>query len=383
MECTTAIELISAALDREPVDAALLAEAKAHCTECGSCRAFVRTLLALQRTPAPAAPDGLVERVMASVRAEAPALTGTLPDPAAAVAAAPAATALHAPTAADEDPLAVAADLGIVRPDLTLAERIKGSDDADYSALRDWLFAPQRRRGLYAWSAAAAVLLVAIGFVTVAGVRGLLAPPASTSEVKEITTISDTAANQPARQSTDQAAYAGGSGAPTPAEATTVTVVPDYIVVNGSAYRRSGDANVDFTQVTPKGTTGTSLGTSDVPKMRTVYGGADANRVYVADDSNRLSAFDLVVRTYDGRQYKLQSIDITAFGGWPTMPATIPRPGSADGSPTFTPLGKDAGGVQVYRLNGGTAENGIAVGPDTPSTDPAAGNPGWTWWTPL
>ena len=64
------------------------------------------------------------------------------------------------------------------------------------------------------------------------------------------------------------------------------------------------------------------------------------------------------------------------------MPPPMQPPANPDGAPQFQPAGTSMG-VTAYVQSGTTADAGIAIGPNTPATDPAAGNPNWTWWTPL
>jgi hypothetical protein len=73
---------------------------------------------------------------------------------------------------------------------------------------------------------------------------------------------------------------------------------------------------------------------------------------------------------------------IDSFGVWPVLPTRFPTPTTADGTPTFVAAGTDALGVKVYAAAGRPVSEGFAVAPGTAATDPAAGNPGWTWWAP-
>ncbi len=71
---------------------------------------------------------------------------------------------------------------------------------------------------------------------------------------------------------------------------------------------------------------------------------------------DQLGAFQRVSRTYEGREYVLQSGAIERFGEWPTLPAGIRTPTGDDGSPSFAQVGTDAGGVAVYASRGSSAE---------------------------
>jgi hypothetical protein len=43
----------------------------------------------------------------------------------------------------------------------------------------------------------------------------------------------------------------------------------------------------------------------------------------------------------------------------------------------------DDAGVTVFSRIGEVPDRGFAIAPGTPSGDPAAGNPNWTWWLPV
>ena len=70
MDCTLAQQILSEALDAEPVSAELLAEARAHCRECSECARFVRGLALIERSEPPRPPAGLHARVMRAIAAE-------------------------------------------------------------------------------------------------------------------------------------------------------------------------------------------------------------------------------------------------------------------------------------------------------------------------
>ena len=53
MDCLEAQSVVSQALDKAPVDDAVLETAKRHCTGCADCTAFVRAVAATLRTSLP------------------------------------------------------------------------------------------------------------------------------------------------------------------------------------------------------------------------------------------------------------------------------------------------------------------------------------------
>ncbi len=167
-----------------------------------------------------------------------------------------------------------------------------------------------------------------------------------------------------------------------------ITVAPpveaagSYITVESAAYVLSGPSTIATDGLAPAGTVTSALGGGSGPKSHAVFKADDPARLYVLDETNgQLLAFDRVVRTYGGNLYQLTSAVISDFGQWPNLPTNIAAPTNVDGSPTFTRLADDTSGVQIYRLAAGSELSGIAVGPGSGPSDPAAGNPNWTWWT--
>jgi len=61
VDCFEVQQLLSQAIDGEPVSRERIAEARAHCAACASCAEFVRGLALVHRTPPPAEPAGLAE----------------------------------------------------------------------------------------------------------------------------------------------------------------------------------------------------------------------------------------------------------------------------------------------------------------------------------
>ncbi|TLM77882.1 MAG: hypothetical protein FDZ70_04975, partial [Actinobacteria bacterium] len=77
MDCERALRAIAGSIDEGKGSVPDLDEALAHCAVCDSCRVTARGMAQLAGVPAPKAPEGLADRVMAavdSVRAEDAAL---------------------------------------------------------------------------------------------------------------------------------------------------------------------------------------------------------------------------------------------------------------------------------------------------------------------
>lgn len=346
MECNEAQALVSAALDKEPLDAASLQVAKEHCRTCESCNAFVRTLAAVQRQPRPQPPADLADRIIARVRAEAAAQR-------AAAAAAPASATPTEPAAGRRlDPRAIWRD-------------------------------PKKRAAAAAWASAAAVVLVVAGIATYSGVRQILIPPLASESPRDVVVLDAAApeSSQPYNGAGATAQQSDGS-----ATSTAMVAPVGYISVDGTVYRYAGLVQgVDSAALRRIGSANTALDApTDPPASIDVLASPDLTRVFVSrEQSETVYAFDRVTRLYNNTVYVLRSGDIARFGEWPSLPSGIPQPQTPEGSPTFTPDGQDASGVTVYRRTGSSTDSGIAIGPGSPASDPAAGNPGWTWWEPL
>ncbi len=351
MDCLQAQAIISEALDRSPVDTDVLEAAKAHCRECADCGRFVRALAVVHRAPAPEPPADLADRVMSALVIDV---------------ARKRAEALNAPEQARDENAPLPADAPL-----------------NVEALRMRMRDPRARRQLVIWASAAAVVFVAAGMFAVTGVRQILVPSISeqgglTYGGQDAATTEQRATDDPFAGSPPVAESAPGAGAESTA---IVSVAPDYVVLNGYVYRNSGpSAGIDPAALETLGTVSSALATGKAPTSRTALGNrSDLSRIHVeADESDTYLTFDRVTRSYEGGAYSLRSKDIAAFGEWPTLPSEIAAPLREDGSPTFTPLTDS-----VYRLATGGPEQGIAIPPNSPSSDPAAGNPNWTWWAPL
>lgn len=367
IDCLTAQGLISDAVDRAPIDAATLAEAKAHCLHCPTCSVYVRTLLLVKNSPLPQPPPDLADRVMSAVRAEARQVEEQ------------AALAAHA-TAAQLEVAAVAEAACVDAP----AESGKNSDaigsGSAASALRRWARSLSRQEML-TWSAAAVIFVAAIGLTAIAGVRVLTTDPTLTAGESAMTAARDT--DSKSQQSAPAAESADTMAGIAATSAATSEVAPAAVTVNGVVYILSGPSSIATDGLQPVGPSMTALGTGATPTSHAAYSGSDPDRVYLADEANRqLLAFDRVVRAYEDKRYQLTSAEMSAFGQWATLPAQVPAPTADDGSPTFVVDASDASRPPVYRLASGSTADGIAIGPGSDPADPAGGNPNWTWWTP-
>jgi len=369
MDCLTAQSLISEAMDHRPLDAALLAEAKQHCRTCADCARFVRGQLVAKQAPLPQPPADLADRAIAAVRAEA---------------------RLAAEQAASEAAAAQAAAGSAERP----------GDDAEAATSRPvtpepiaTLVAPAQRtrrmlpRPFVVGGLAAAVLLALLGSgsVVIFGMRQLNPQREATSSTYLVNPQAGSAAGTAQDSGTGKAAEqaAPSAGVPQSRNGAATAVGPRDITVNGVVYALTGSASTDLTGKTGIGQTTSSLGSTTTPTSRTVFAGPTADTVYVADEKGQAIGFARVTRTYLGQSYVLTAAELTGFGQWPGLPSQVPTPASTDGQPTFLFDGTDGNGVRIYRLSTSPATAGIALAPNSDTGGPVAGDPNWTWWTPL
>lgn len=324
MDCLQASEVLSASRDGELIDAARLAEARAHCAVCPQCASLLRLLDRTQSVPAPRAPQRLVAHVEAAA-------------------------------------IEAAADARDTRP---AADSLPHSTRAP-SAARPWAWTSR----LTALASAAAVLLVALtaGTIALVGMGGQRAEQATTM-LEEDSATAPSAAMPESGAAEDSTALRADELA-----------APPYVVLEGTVYVLSSEPTPSA--LTTAGAVFSDLG-SGSPGSHTAFAapGTD-DPLFVKQEAGGFLSFSRVVRTLGRAEYALSSdVDIASFGGWPTLPAGVPQPKEADGSPAFSRLGFDDLGVDVYgpRIDG--FDDGFAVAPDTAPDDPAAGNPNWTWW---
>lgn len=326
MECREAQQVISERMDGAPVDVAELEQAKQHVRECATCTRFVNAMRTVHDAPLPQPPADLADRVMAAVRAEAEN-TETAPTPA-------------------------------PQPEVR---------------------APRDRASVVRWLSAAAVVLVVVAVGTAVGVNSLLSGNA-VSETSSREAAFDTAAPEMGGAAQSAPKESGAAVTAPLDQVAPTSAAPAAITVDGIVFVSAGEASaVDAASLKQVGSTTTALDSGGAPTTYAVLGLQDPGRVYVKTPAG-LVAFDRVTRSIDGALFAQESGTLTAYGEWPSLPADVPQPTTPDGAPTFVPDGTGSLGIPVYRLASGST--GRAVAPGTPATDPAAGNPGWTWWVP-
>ncbi len=334
MDCLHAQQVLSESMDGE-IAAGELAEATAHCASCQECARFARSLERMAALPTPVAPAALVERLVTLGRNEAAEIR----------------------SAAGSDAI-----------ETSIPETPVNHNDAP-RRLPSW-WAPR----LTAYAAAAAVLLVAL-VATGAGLARLGRHEASTLSDSVQTPGGDRGATAPSSPNASESAKdAYGQLAGTPA--------PPYVVIDGLVYAPTGPRTVDASSLVTATPAVTALDTGGDPVSMPAYhvGAGPGTAVLRATDGTYLG-FSAVTRTFGGKALVLQSgTPVTAYGQWPTLPGRFPAPSASDGSPTFSFFGKDDLGMAIFVPPGGRPTEGFAVAPGTPSTDPAAGNPNWTWW---
>lgn len=336
MDCLQATETISAAHDG-PVPADALAEAQAHCRICSECSAFRDIVERIDRVPAPRAPDELVERLLA--------IAGQ-------------AASERRPEDAVEPPVPSAATA------TTSPSRARGR------------FARLTPR-LAAYAAAAAVLLVALGVTTAT----LLGPggvrDASVKDGAGLLGEQSTSAPVAPKSAPGERAGTADFGAQAQG--------PAYVALGSGVWRFSGSVEATPSALTTAGVITSDLGESSGPAEFTAFSSyGSPGTLYVRAADGEYLAFVRVTRTLGRRPYQLTTASpLLRFGEWPTLPERFPAPTSSDGAPAFRFFATDDLGVKVYVPLAGGPDDGIAVPPGTPPDDPAAGNPGWTWWEPV
>lgn len=334
MDCHSAAEILSAAHDG-PVSAEALALADEHCSGCEQCAAFRDMLARIDSAPAPAASRELTTRLLA-LGAET-------------------ATSIRNEQATRESALTQAPEP--LEP-------------------RESLFARWTPR-LTIYVAAAAVLLLAVG-VTTASLLDL-------GGTRQAADTEESAASSDALEGAPAAPEYGGQKDETTNGAVTEAMAPPYVTLSTGVWLLAGPASPAASTLTTAGVITSSLADPGSPGQLTAYWTAPgADSLYVRAADGQYVAFERVTRTLGRRPYQLRSgTALLQYGQWPTLPEAYPEPAKADGSPTFRFFGVDDLGVNVYVPLSGRVEDGFAVAPGTATDDPAAGNPGWTWWEPF
>jgi len=381
MDCLEAQALISAAHDGEKVEPKILADAVAHCDECEDCRAFRAGLAYVDAAPTPVAPPAVIDATLAAIAA----------------AAAERASAERFEAMQREVELLVAADALPGAAETPSPEQPAPAEATPrppvVTGRPEWMPAaparPEWLTGIANWfgtlndsvkwagiGAAGALAATALIALIVVGTSG--GPNAG---------VSTTAERDMSSQGTGGGLSYGtsaGAAAPSAAANPVVTTAPDYVVFESRVYT-PGALLADSSTATPTiGTVKTAFATGGGVQDAAVYGSPikDGSIVISGPDGFRL--YSPVVRRLSSKRYQLIAGNaVERFGTWPTLPTRFATPQSPDGSPTFAAAGKDSLGVDVFAAAGQPLATGLAVAPGTSASDPAGGNPNWTWWEPI
>lgn len=340
MDCREAQELISALHDGEDVGQARV-DLEAHLAGCAECAAFSRGMSALDAVSHPRAPEGLAERISAVV--------SDLPSP-----------------------IEAAFTMGLPSLEPETAAASGGWHAAVAGA--EWL----TRGRLWAATATLAVCasIVAVGIVVTQQNVGQVAVEQAARDA-----VSRSLGGPPA---VPNAGYSGAAPS-APAQKEAVATPPQYVSYNAGVYRATDSQNVTSSDLTTIGVVTTALDSQEPPATLTAFRWTlDPRAIVLRRGDGSYATFAAVVRSVDGKNFQLQTgRPIARYGEWPTLPAGMTEPTLPDGSPVFKEAGVDSVGVKVYKRIGQSVDEGCAVAPGTESSDAAAGNPGWTWWSPV
>ncbi|GAB4273293.1 MAG: hypothetical protein Kow0056_00110 [Coriobacteriia bacterium] len=329
IDCDQAKQLLSERFDARLGDEAAIEAALEHCESCEDCAAFARALAALDAMPRPQAPDATVRAALLAVEEE---------------------------RKTEEE---AAARFEVYQP--PEEQRRLGFG---FSAPRPLLIA------------GAAVVFVAAVFITVRLMTAGLEPQTEGVTDTAPSFTFETPQSGPAAPETQQRADEGGA-------AQQQREAPPFVQHGGYVYTVDAEITSLPTSLTPVGTVLTSKDLDNAPLPVPVYEDPSGALYLEGSGEGAFMPMQLVTRNYNGTVYALTTDSpIESFGEWPTLPSYIPAPMGENGGPSYVEEGVDSAGVTVYTVLGRTAQDGIAVPPNTPSTDPAAGNPNWTWWTP-
>ncbi len=345
-ECLEAQQIVSETYDGEHVDPAAIQRARQHCTECPECSVFVSRLAAIRKTPAPSAPPRVIQNAIETIRTEVVAQAALAEEAAAATA--------RAASAAKED--ASVAPRPIPPAQQPSPRRLTQATWFAWGG----------------WATAAAVALVLVGVLAVRGISYIAGPQEKAASDTAMITQNDSSAAplSAAPESADDAAEASRSSASA-----------RFITVGGFVYAYTGPGARLPSNATTIGVTVSALDTGSAPQQYSVSSAGGDNFVVVTETG--LYGFELVARTLRGQSYGLQSRALSGFGQWPSLPEGYAEPASDDGSPSFSRATSDDSGVAIFTPNGSDPSGGFAIAPGTSSSDPAGGNPNWTWWAPL
>lgn len=371
MDCIEAREIISEAFDRGVGDTARAADARRHCRTCPECRTFVEGLAILQKTQPPKAPPELVDAIVE--RGRKLAETGAV-------------RVVTTPVVAAEDGAEPEAPAG-ERPDDTTAAPVfeLPPTAARRTEVRDRWWWGTRIAGTAAAIviAAFAVSLAAEGFHALRGGTARTAGSATSGSLPSSgADSSGRAMGGAAPAAAPEATQATKSGATASMDA----IGPRYIDIGGRAYVWMGQRTPDRETLESAGSVTTSLEDSGTPASYDVWrskGDPDVFFIRTDPSAETYLAFRGVTRSLGGKTYALSSgAGLPAFGVWPSLPTQFTKPTAMDGSPTFVEAGKDDTGLTIYAPPNDKPDAGFAVAPGTAPTDPAGGNPEWTWWVP-
>lgn len=361
MNCIEAQALISAAHDKEPVLDTDLAAARAHCKKCEECSAFTAGLRYLDLLPVPPAPDGMTARIMEAVaplaaereemrvieaeRAEADSAGTELPVPA----------VIEAPA----------------EPEVVEAPAPRSTAGFTVPA---WFTGPTRWATIGAVTALAATGLIA--FVVI-GLGGVGSTPEVASTATETAPGIDLTFGGASKDTATNAAPTPTSPAPAPTKA------PDYVLYKEYVYA-PGALLADASAATPTiGALSTAFASPGAASSVPVYRSPLTDGSIVVRGPDGLRVYTPVIRMMSSVKFQLTSgKPIDRFGVWPVLPDRFPVPTSSAGTPSFVSAGVDALGVTVFSATGRPVSEGFAIAPGTTGTDPAGGNPNWTWWAP-
>ncbi len=359
MDCHDAREILSEVADRGIPSTPGAGEARAHCTECAGCREWAEVLVKLSEAPTPKAPFTLVDDILerAAAMAEAQERERTLIGTEA------------AGTASDEDG-AEPRVAAMLPPAAVLPET------------------PQSRwpRVIAITGAAAAIVIVLVltfqGFRSLRSTGKTSAPSASTNTGQPRSVQLPPEAQRGLRRAPAAGSQASPDAASPGSTASTMTV--QFVVFGDEVYRSLGTRTPDTSALTRSGSLSSALGSADAPFAYTVLRSkTDPSVVFIEPQSGSYVGFSRVTRQLRGKLFALApGTTVDRYGIWPTLPSGFQTPTSADGTPSFGAAGSDDSGQQVFTPDGADPGRGFAVPPDTPASDPAAGDPNWTWWLP-
>jgi hypothetical protein len=320
MDHLEAQQLLSEAQDGAQVDESALAEARAHAAECAECGAFENGIQLIAAVPGSVAPDGLVDGILARVQTEPSPVPVPAPEP------------------------------------------------------------REKRRTWLAPAIVVGVSFAALAIVGIVSIAALTGEDAGSNggeavDMEGLATAPSTGDAATAERAEEEAA----ADAPDAAG--------DWVSFEGLVYDVQGTQSVDASDLETVGVTATAMESpTAAPSEYLVFAPVeeDVRGLYLSTEtSGTYYRLDPVGRFYDGATYHLATgTTLERFGEWPTLPRSFTPPAAEDGAPTFTAW-DDAGGVTVYVAIGRTPDYGIAIAPGSPATDPARGNPGWSWWDPF